>query len=77
MSIARLPLPAGITDNDIWGAAILINSCLNNDQPSQDNNWPNFRRGHQYSVIARNVLWNGQASHYMQLWRQVRDAPVC
>lgn len=25
----------------------------------------------QYSYIARNTLWNGQASHFMQLWRQV------
>lgn len=66
-----LHYPRRITDNDIWGAAMLMNSCLNNNLPDGANNWPNFRRGHAYSYIARNLLWNGQASHFMQLWRQV------
>lgn len=60
-----------ITHNDLWGIGILINSCSNIGNPPDANNWPNYRRGHEYSYIADNVLWDGQASHFMQLWRQV------
>lgn len=59
-----------ITDNDIWGIGDLFNSCLPG-APAEVNSWPGYRRGHQYSYIARNLLWDGQASHFMQLWRQV------
>jgi hypothetical protein len=60
-----------VVDNDIWGAAMLIGSWFMVGEPDNSNFWPNWRRGHAYSYIARNTLWNGQASHYMQLWRQV------
>jgi hypothetical protein len=60
-----------ITGNDIWGMGTLLNSCSNLGNPSGANDWPSWRRGHAYSYIADNVLWAGQSSHFMQLWRQV------
>lgn len=60
-----------ITDNDIWGIGTLINSFSDLGDPPAANSWPSWRRGHAYSYIARNVLYCGQASHFMQLWRQV------
>ena len=60
-----------ITANDVWGMGILINSFSSVGNPPGSNNWPNYRRGHEYSYIADNTLWGGQATHFMQLWRQV------
>lgn len=57
------------TNNDLWGAGHILNSFAPNG--GAGNNWPSWRRGHAYSYIADNVLWNGQSSHFMQLWRQV------
>jgi hypothetical protein len=59
-----------ITGNDLWGVNTILNSFAP-DGCCGKNFWPSWRSGHQYSYIADNVIWNGQSSYFMQLWRQV------
>lgn len=59
-----------ITGCDLWGVNQIFNSFAP-DGSGGKNFWPGWRRGHAYSHIADNVLWNGQSSHFMQLWKQV------
>jgi hypothetical protein len=63
-----------ILGNDLFGVNIVMNSCYSDGCCGKDG-WggpgQGWRRGHAYSRIADNVIYNGQASHYMQLWRQV------
>ena len=59
-----------VTGNDLFGVNQIFNSFFG-DGCCGKNMWPSWRRGHQYSYIADNVIYNGQSSHFMQLWRQV------
>jgi hypothetical protein len=59
-----------ITGNDLFGVNQILNS-FSPDGCCGKNMWPNWRRGHQYSYVADNTIYNGQSSHFMQLWRQV------
>ena len=59
-----------ITGNDLFGVGQIFNSFYA-DGCCGKNMWPSWRRGHEYSYIADNVIYNGQSSHFMQLWRQV------
>lgn len=59
-----------IANNDIFGVNTILNSFYPSG-PGGANMWPLWRRGHAYSTICDNVIWNGQSSHFMQLWRQV------
>ena len=56
-----------ITHNDLFGVNVILNSLYPTGPPM----WPQYRRGHAYSIISDNIIWNGQSSHFMQLWRQV------
>ena len=59
-----------ITGNDLFGVNQIFNSLFS-DGCCVKNMWPSWRRGHQYSYVADNTIYNGQSSHFMQLWRQV------
>ena len=59
-----------ITHNDLFGVGYILNSFYS-DGSGEKNMWPLWRRGHAYSTIADNVVYNGASSHFMQLWRQV------
>jgi len=63
-----------ITANDLFGVNIIINSCYADGCCGKDS-WgepgQGWRRGHAYSYISDNVIYNGQSSHFMALWRQV------
>ena len=59
-----------ITGNDLFGVNQILNSFASNGCCGR-NSWPSWRRGHSYSRITDNVIYNGQSSHFMQLWRQI------
>lgn len=64
-----------ITDNDLYATGVVITSFAPGI-PGDNGLWPSpficqgWRRGFAYAYIARNVIYNGLASHFMQLWKQ-------
>ena len=62
-----------ITDCDLYGSYNVLQSMASNTKTGcVATSWPNSCHGATYGYIARNAIWNGGASHFMNQWRQVR-----
>jgi hypothetical protein len=70
-------LPHCRADCDLYSSYNVISSMASNVKVGCDaNSWPNSCHGASYGYAARNAIWNGGASHFMNQWLQVGSGGV-